>query len=142
MYIILLGPPGAGKGTQALTLSKRLGIMHVASGDLFRHNLNKETPLGLEAKTYMERGDLVPNDLTVRMVLHKLKSPECNHEALLDGFPRTIHQAKSLDEALGQENKAIDVVLCLQVSSEKVIQRLSGRWICQDCRCGHPHSWP
>ena len=134
MYIVLLGPPGAGKGTQASVLAERLGIAHVASGDLFREALAQGTELGLLAKSYMERGALVPDDVTTAMVMERLSRPDCSRGAILDGFPRTIGQAKALDEALAQRGQAVDKVLYINVSSEELLRRLSGRLICKSCQ--------
>ena len=134
MYVILLGGPGAGKGTQAVGLASELGAAHVASGDLFRRNLGEGTPLGREAKTYMDKGELVPDELTVRMVLDRLEDPDCGQGAVLDGFPRTLAQAQALDTALGDLGKNIGAVLYIEVSEEELIRRLSGRWICRECQ--------
>ncbi|MEE9248364.1 MAG: adenylate kinase [Dehalococcoidia bacterium] len=134
MYLILLGAPGAGTGTQAASLSKELGAAHVASGDLFRQAQERGTPLGLEAKAYMERGELVPDELTVRMVLERLEAPDCARGVILDGFPRTLEQARALDQALGANGKTIDVVLYIKVSEGELVRRLGGRWICRNCQ--------
>ena len=134
MYVILLGGPGAGKGTQAVGLASELGAAHVASGDLFRRNLGEGTPLGLEAKTYMDKGELVPDELTVRMVLDRLEDPDCQRGAVLDGFPRTLGQAQALDMALTAVGKSIGAVLYIKVSEGELIRRLSGRWICRKCQ--------
>ena len=134
MYVILLGGPGAGKGTQAVGLASELGAAHVASGDLFRRNLGEGTPLGREAKTYMDKGELVPDELTVRMVLDRLEDPDCAQGAVLDGFPRTLAQAQALETALGDLGKNIGAVLYIEVSEEELIRRLSGRWICRECQ--------
>ena len=134
-YIILLGPPGAGKGTQARMMAEALGILQVSSGDLFRENLREETELGLVAKSYMDRGELVPDDVTVRMVIERLTDTRhANREggAILDGFPRTLAQAAALDKALAPQ--VISAALFIQVSDGTVIDRLSGRWICRDCQ--------
>ncbi len=133
-YIILLGPPGSGKGTQAANLREHLDLPHVASGDLFRYNLNNETELGLKAKTYMDRGKLVPDDVTIAMVLDRLARPDCAAGALLDGFPRTLPQAQALDAALAEGGHAISRVLNIQVPEEEVVNRLSGRLICRECQ--------
>ena len=134
-HIILLGAPGAGKGTQAAMLSEMLATPHVSSGDLFRDNLKRETSLGLLAKSYMEKGELVPDDVTVAMVRERLSQPDCNQRgALLDGFPRTVEQAKALAEVLRQDNKQIDVVVYIQVPEDVLIARLTGRWICRQCQ--------
>ncbi len=134
MNLILLGAPGAGKGTQAVALVKAKGLTHVASGDLFRDNLSRNTELGQTAKTYMDKGELVPDDVTVKMVLERIARPDCANGFLLDGFPRTIPQAEALDKALMAENKAIDKAVSVAVPNEELIKRLSGRWICRDCQ--------
>jgi len=134
-HIILVGAPGAGKGTQATVLSDVLGIPHVSSGDLFRDNLKRETPLGLQAKGYMEKGELVPDDVTVAMVRDRLSQPDCNEKgAILDGFPRTVEQARSLENVLEQDGKNIDTVVYFQVSEQELIERLTGRRICRNCQ--------
>ena len=133
-YLILLGPPGSGKGTQASQLSESLGLPHVASGDLFRYNLKNETELGLKAKTYMDKGELVPDDITIAMVLDRLARPDCAGGALLDGFPRTLAQAEALDKALAEKDVKINKVLNIQVPDEEIINRLSGRMICRECQ--------
>lgn len=134
-YIILLGAPGSGKGTQAETLKRSLGLAHVASGDLFREAAQKETELGKLAQSYMEKGTLVPDQVTVAMVLERLREPDCAAGAVLDGFPRTLEQARALEEALRLENgKVIDRVLYIEVSEEELLNRLGGRWICRQCQ--------
>lgn len=132
-YIILLGPPASGKGTQAARLEDKLEIPHVASGDLFRYNLKNETELGLKAKTYMDKGELVPDDVTIAMVLDRLSREDCDDGALLDGFPRTIPQAEALDEALAEEGESIDLVLNIQVPEDVLIKRVTGRRLCRQC---------
>jgi len=134
LYIVLLGPPGAGKGTQAQLLSAALGIPHVSSGDLFRENLQRETELGLLAKSYMDRGVLVPDDVTVRMVMDRLGRSDCTRGAILDGFPRTLEQAVALDEALACRGQRLSAALLIEVSDEEVVERLSGRRVCRDCQ--------
>ena len=134
MYIILLGAPGAGKGTQAVMLAEKLKLVQVASGDLFRQALQQETELGKKAKVYMEKGRLVPDEITIQMVLERLSAPDCKKGAILDGFPRNIKQAKALDKALSQESRAIDKVLYIKVSEGELLKRLSGRWICRKCQ--------
>ena len=114
-YIILMGPPASGKGTQAERLQEVLGLPHVASGDLFRYNLKNETGLGLKAKVYMDKGELVPDDVTIAMVLDRLTREDCARGALLDGFPRTLAQAEALDVALAGNDNPIDLVLNIQV---------------------------
>ena len=133
VYIVLLGPPGSGKGTQADILQDRLGLPHVASGDLFRYNLKNKTPLGLKAKSYMDRGDLVPDDITIAMVLERLARPDCAKGAILDGFPRTIAQAEALDAALADKNLAIDRAVNFVVPDAVIVERITGRRICPVC---------
>jgi adenylate kinase len=134
MNLVLLGPPGAGKGTQADLLHKALQLPHVASGDLFRENLRNETELGLLAKLYMDRGDLVPDDVTIAMVRERLQQPDSDQGVILDGFPRTITQAEGLDKMLQSLGRKLDVVLYIAVPDEELIRRLSGRWICSQCQ--------
>ncbi|NPA90140.1 MAG: adenylate kinase [Chloroflexi bacterium] len=133
MVIILMGPPGAGKGTQAKRLAQELGIPHVATGDLFRENVHKGTPLGKLVQGYMERGELVPDDVTIALVIDRLSQPDCAKGALLDGFPRTLPQAKALDERLAELGWCIHIVPNIQVREEILLRRLSGRWICRNC---------
>ena len=134
MNIILLGAPGAGKGTQAVALVKSKGLTHVASGDLFRDNLSRNTELGQTAKKYMDKGELVPDDVTVKMVLERIGRDDCAAGFLLDGFPRTIPQAEALDKQLSSAGKAIDKVVLISVPNEELVKRLSGRWICRNCQ--------
>lgn len=133
-YVILLGPPGSGKGTQAGAVCEYLSIAHVASGDLFRYNLKNETELGLKAKAYMDKGALVPDDITIAMVLDRLTRPDCGGGAALDGFPRTLPQAQALDKALAAKGVGINMVLNIQVPDEEIVNRLSGRMICRECQ--------
>ncbi|MBU0495781.1 MAG: adenylate kinase [Chloroflexi bacterium] len=132
-YIVLLGPPGVGKGTQAERLTERLSLPHVASGDLFRQNLKAETALGLQAKTYMDRGALVPDDITIAMVVDRLAQPDCAAGALLDGFPRTVAQAQALEDALAQQGHALETVLYIDAPADVLLARLGGRWTCRQC---------
>jgi adenylate kinase len=134
VYIILLGAPGAGKGTQAVMLAEKLKLVQVASGDLFRQALQQETELGKQAKAYMEKGQLVPDEITIKMVLERLSAPDCENGAILDGFPRNLQQAKALDKALAPQGKAIDRVVYIKVSEGELLKRLSGRWICRNCQ--------
>ncbi|HKV03042.1 MAG TPA: adenylate kinase [Ktedonobacteraceae bacterium] len=131
MYIILIGAQGSGKGTQAEMLSQALGIAHVASGDLFRKAVAEKTELGLKAKVYLDRGELVPDDLTVAMVLNRLEEPDCARGVVFDGFPRTVAQAQILDKGLQGVGKQIDVAIYLHVPREELLKRLSGRYICK-----------
>jgi adenylate kinase len=132
-YVILMGPPASGKGTQAERLQKLLDLPHVASGDLFRYNLKNETELGLKAKGYMDKGELVPDDITIAMVLDRLSQPDAAKGALLDGFPRTVVQAEALDDALSEQGYGIDLVLNVQVPHEELIIRVTGRRLCRQC---------
>ena len=134
MYIIFLGAPGAGKGTQAINVAEELGLDHVASGDLFRQALEKGTELGIKAKSYMERGVLVPNQITIGMVLERLSAPDSKRGAILDGFPRNLEQAEALDKAFAKQGKAVDKVIYIKVSEAELLKRLSGRWICRKCQ--------
>ncbi len=137
MNLILLGPPGAGKGTQAALLSQRLGIPHVASGDLFREAMKKETELGQKAQSYMERGVLVPDEVTNAMIEERLKGPDCAKGVILDGFPRTMEQARALEGILAKRGKKIDRALFIQVSAATAIERLSGRRTCRRCQTNY-----
>ncbi len=134
MYIIFLGAPGAGKGTQAVMLAEKLGLVQVASGDLFRQALQQETALGLKAKSYMEKGQLVPDEITIQMVLERLSAPDCENGAILDGFPRNKQQAEALDKVLAKQSRAIDKVMYIKVAQEELVKRLGGRWICRKCQ--------
>ena len=131
MYIILLGAQGSGKGTQADLLSQTLGVPHIASGDLFRKAFDEKTELGIKAKAYLDRGELVPDDVTVAMVLGRLAEPDCAQGVLLDGFPRTVAQAQALDKGLQAVGKQIDLAIYLKVPREELLSRLSGRFICR-----------
>jgi adenylate kinase len=130
-YIVLLGPPGAGKGTQAQRISERYKLPHISSGDLFRENIKNGTELGVLAKSFMNRGELVPDDVTIAMVRDRLLRPDCKLGALLDGFPRTVPQAQALDKMLLELHGKIDAVPYIQVAERVLVDRLSGRWICR-----------
>jgi len=134
VYIIFLGAPGAGKGTQAAIVAQELGLVHIASGDLFRQALEQRTELGIQAKSYMEKGMLVPDAITIRMVLERILAPDCEPGVILDGFPRNLEQATALDETLLEQGKAIDKVVYIKVSQQELLNRLSGRWICRQCQ--------
>jgi len=135
--IVLLGPPGSGKGTQAKHLADHFGVPHVASGDLFRKHQNDNSELGLLAKSYMEKGALVPDEITIRMVLERISESDAIQGYILDGFPRTLEQAKALDQALSQSNSYISKTPILEVPIEELVQRLAGRWLCRVCQ--HPY---
>jgi len=134
MRLVLLGPPGAGKGTQAERLAKELNLPHVASGDLFRENLMNDTELGLMAKTYMDKGKLVPDDVTIAMVRDRLQRPDCQRGVILDGFPRTATQALGLDTMLADMGHSLDGVIYLSAPDEELVRRLSGRFLCRQCQ--------
>ncbi len=134
MYIIFLGAPGAGKGTQATRVAQKLKLVYIASGDLFRQALEQGTELGIQAKSYMEKGMLVPDKITIRMVLERILTPDCESGVIFDGFPRNLNQAEALDKALALQAKAIDKVVYITVSEKELLERLSGRWICRQCQ--------
>jgi adenylate kinase len=134
MYLVLLGPPGAGKGTQAERLEEALHLPHVSSGELFRENIQSETELGLLAKTYIDRGDLVPDDVTIGMIRERLMRPDCEHGAILDGFPRTQAQAEALDKMLAEMGRKLDGTFYIAVPNQELVRRLSGRWLCRHCQ--------
>jgi len=136
-YIVMLGPPGAGKGTQAKMLAQELSLMHVSTGDLFRENLSNETELGKLANKFMSAGELVPDDVTIRMVEERLLRPDCKDGAVLDGFPRTPAQAKALDGLLENFNSRVSVVPYIKVPDEELVARLSGRWMSSSGRVYH-----
>ena len=130
-FIVILGPPGVGKGTQAEILSKRTGLTHISSGDLFRENLKNQTELGKLAQTYMSRGELVPDDVTIAMIRERLGRSDCALGALLDGFPRTPIQAEALESTLAEFNGQVDAVPVIIVDEDVLVQRLSSRWTCR-----------
>ncbi|HNS02431.1 MAG TPA: adenylate kinase [Anaerolineae bacterium] len=133
VYLIFIGPPGAGKGTQAAMLEKELGLKQVSSGDLFRENLKNQTELGLLAKSYMDRGELVPDEVTIRMVQDRMQRSDCARGAILDGFPRTLQQASALDAMLTAQGSQINLAPVLTVDDDELIARLTGRRVCRSC---------
>jgi adenylate kinase len=133
VIIILLGPPGVGKGTQATAIKNRYQVPHISTGDIFRRNLAEGTPLGLEAKGYMEKGELVPDALVLDLVDSRLKEPDCKGGFLLDGFPRTPVQAEGLDRLLAARGVKVDHVVLLEVPDQTVVDRLAGRRVCKSC---------
>ncbi len=134
MIIVLIGPPGAGKGTQAEILSTRLGMAHVASGDLLRVNRQNGTPLGKLADEYLQRGELVPDGLVINMITTRLQAVDCAQDVILDGFPRTLPQAEALDATLAKDGQRVDRALYIKVPTDELLDRLSGRWICRNCQ--------
>ncbi|MFA5374360.1 MAG: adenylate kinase [Dehalococcoidia bacterium] len=134
MRLILLGAPGSGKGTQAKNIAEKVGITHVASGDLFRAAATRGDELGKQAKYYMEKGLLVPDEITIKMILERIDAPDCSKGVMLDGFPRTLEQAKALDQALGKKKQKIDRVFYIKVSTDELVRRLGGRFICRKCQ--------
>jgi adenylate kinase len=135
--VILLGAPGAGKGTQAPLLATRLGVPIVATGDLFRAAVRDGTPLGIEARRYMDAGQLVPDEITVRLLLDRLARADADGGVILDGFPRTAPQAMALDTSLAERDAAVKVAVLVDVPTEELIRRMSGRWVCR--AAGHPY---
>ncbi len=133
MNIVLLGGPGSGKGTQAERLHSALGLIHVASGDLFRDNMNRNTPLGEAAREYMNRGDLVPDEVTIEMLRDRLSEADVEVGLVLDGFPRTLPQARALERMLEETGQRLDGVLHVKVPDETIVERLSGRLVCRKC---------
>ncbi|EGX59522.1 adenylate kinase [Streptomyces zinciresistens K42] len=131
MRIVLVGPPGAGKGTQAAFLAKNLSIPHISTGDLFRANISRQTELGKLAKSYMDAGNLVPDEVTIGMAKDRMEQPDAEGGFLLDGFPRNVSQAEALDEMLQAESMKLDAVLDLEVPEEEVVKRIAGRRICR-----------
>ncbi len=143
MRLILLGAPGAGKGTQAVTVSEKLAVPHISTGDIFRANIKNGTPLGKLAKEYIDKGALVPDEVTIEIVKDRLKQDDCKKGFILDGFPRTIPQAQQLDKVLDSMNTAIDNVVDIYVEDSAIIKRLSGRRVCPECGMSyHVHYGP
>ncbi len=130
-YVVLLGPPGAGKGTQAKILTRETGLAHVSSGDLFRKHLSQQTELGKLARSYMDRGELVPDEVTIQMIRERLERPDCQEGAILDGFPRTTVQADALEALLKERHARVDLVPLITAPLEVLVDRLGGRWTCR-----------
>lgn len=133
LNLVLLGPPGAGKGTQAKSIATEYNIPHISTGDIFRKNIAEETPLGKKAKEYIDQGLLVPDQLTIDIVKDRLSQDDCKKGFLLDGFPRTVFQAESLDKMLQEDDKKIDVALLIEVPREDILKRMTGRRVCGSC---------
>ena len=133
MRIVLLGPPGAGKGTQAANIVKKYEIPHISTGDIFRKNIKEETELGKKAKEYIDKGLLVPDDIVVAIVKDRLTMEDCQHGFMLDGFPRTVAQAQALDEELQKLGLSLDKVINIEVAKKELVERAVGRRICKDC---------
>jgi len=134
MYIIMLGAPGAGKGTQADILSQEMNLPHIASGDLFRQALEERTEVGLLVKSYMDKGELVPDEVAIKMILERINQPDCTSGCLLDGFPRNLHQAEVLGKAFREQGKSIDKAIYIEVPNEELVKRVSGRRLCRVCQ--------
>lgn len=133
MRLVFLGPPGAGKGTQAQHLEEKYGARQIATGDILRRAVQEETALGKKAKAYLDKGELVPDEVVIGLVAERLRADDCRQGFVLDGFPRTIAQAEGLEKVLGQLDAALDSVLCLRVPNEAIVQRLTGRRTCRKC---------
>lgn len=134
MHLVLLGPPGGGKGTQADLLRLRCELVHIASGDLFRDHLHRRTPLGLQAQAYMDRGELVPDDVTIGMVRARFEEPDVRRGTILDGFPRTVAQAQALDRTLAGLRSSVTAALSIEVPDEVLVARIAGRLVCRECQ--------
>ena len=137
MKLIIMGPPGAGKGTQAALIKNTLNIPHISTGDMFREAIKNETPLGVEAKRYIDNGELVPDSVTIGLVRERLSNKDCQKGFLLDGFPRTIPQAKALDEILKDLNLNLDAVINIAVDDNVLVDRIVGRRVCPKCKAGY-----
>lgn len=133
MKIVLLGPPGAGKGTQAKSISKRYNIPHISTGDIFRKHISELTPLGIEAKKHMDKGHLVPDELTIELIKDRLSQSDCKNGYLLDGFPRTVNQAEVLSNLLKERDEQLNSALLIDVPKEYIIDRMTGRRVCPAC---------
>jgi len=133
VFIVLLGPPGAGKGTQAQRIAAETGLLHISTGDMFRENVKDQTELGKLAASYMDKGDLVPDEVTIRMLVERIARADAAEGVMFDGFPRNVVQATALDEALAAGGNRIDRALLIQVDDDELIARLGGRWICRNC---------
>lgn len=133
MKIVLLGPPGAGKGTQAKSISNKYSVPHISTGDIFRYNISNGTPLGIEAKKYLDKGHLVPDELTIDIIKDRLKQEDCKNGFLLDGYPRTVNQAEALETLLEGLGTKLDTALLIKVPKSFIIDRMTGRRVCKAC---------
>lgn len=133
LKIVLLGPPGAGKGTQAKFISDKCCVPHISTGDIFRKNISEKTPLGVKAKSYLDEGKLVPDEVTIDIVKDRLSMEDCKNGFLLDGFPRTVNQASALDSFLNDNSESIDTALLIDVPRELILERMTGRRVCSSC---------
>ena len=134
MFLVFLGAPGAGKGTQAAVIAGKLRLAHIASGDLFRQAVEKGTELGKSVKAYMDKGALVPDEVTIQLISERLNEPDCKSGCVFDGFPRTIEQARELDKMMVSRGQAIDKAIYIEVPEKELLKRLTGRWICRKCQ--------
>ncbi len=137
MRIVLLGAPGAGKGTQAAKINKKFGVAHISTGDILRENVKAETPLGLEAKGYMDKGALVPDELVIKLVADRLGKDDLKDGFMLDGFPRTVEQAKELDKIVEKLGYKLDAVVNIDVDKSLLVERITGRRLCKDCKASY-----
>lgn len=137
MRLLVMGPPGSGKGTQSKLITEKYGIPHISTGDMFRTAMREQTPLGIEAASYIDNGLYCPDDLTIKLISERLSRPDCEHGFLLDGFPRTLPQAIALDAVLGERGNNLSHVLKLDIDSYMIIKRLSGRRICPTCEISY-----
>ena len=137
MNVILVGPPGAGKGTQAKRLEARMGIKHIASGELLRRALRQETELGQVARSYMEKGELVPDDVVIKMIIERINQPDCATGVIFDGFPRTAEQARALEQTLEEHGQTIDAVIYLTAPRDILLKRIAGRMTCRGCQASY-----
>jgi adenylate kinase len=133
MRIILLGPPGAGKGTQAKSISNKFSIPHISTGDIFRKNISEKTPLGIEAKKHIDKGHLVPDDLTIDLIKDRLNNEDCINGFLLDGYPRTVNQGEALKTLLDEKGHSLDTALLIKIPREFILNRMTGRRVCLTC---------
>lgn len=133
LYLVLLGPPGTGKGTQAKRVAEQLGLLHIATGDLFREAVRQDAELGRLARTYMDKGELVPDDVTIKMLLERIEHPDAERGVIFDGFPRNLAQAVALQHALSEKGKRIAGAVLISASEDEIVRRLSGRWSCSKC---------